>query len=183
MRKILILLLLFMTSCATVNTRTEEAIYNNISNDKDFYNKTDTICTPYYRQSIYSTKEKIGLSALLDNTGLSAKICKKSGFDITHGIYYLSLESSHFKWHFFSSARDYEGKSLRFTGIDRVISDYYNPQLGTLVHEYFNVYIPNKSYLDKRKDKGLDIKIYGKRWSVNLKLPSRFIKALLKKIN
>lgn len=143
---------------------TDKEIYDKVTYKIDNYTKTRKYSSPI----IFIKKYKY-----LDPTTIEGYIglIKDSQSD----DYFLSLRYEADNWAFLSEAYDSDGNKLPVAKIDQKVGTFVSK---TNVVENISIDLP-KSYLLDHVDKGLDIKLLGKRNEAVIKIPAFYIKGFL----
>jgi hypothetical protein len=164
--KTIILLAALLAGCVStqpkIDTSNSQAVLSNINIEHDNYKKA----TKYSGPEIDTGSGAVFIRAFHDH---------KSNI-VAYQIY-LADQYRSTQWRFYSDAYDSDGTRLETNVIDRKVFDCAK-YTGCFYTEHIGINIP-ESYLETKKNTGINIKVSGKAGEKIISIPAGYVKAFI----
>lgn len=184
MKKLNILLLaVFLGGCSIATSlkeayapKTADYVYSHAKVEEDKFYKSTKVIFPGYNLRHFTNYKKVTGRSNWDapDTGIKPVAMYNDKSCIVYLYFNMNLDD----WAFYSSARDENGRVLKFTKHDEKVNSgdkYTNVSVG----EVFSIDLPN-NFLTENQGKNPQIQVQGKRDNFRVFLPDYYIDGMLK---
>ena len=181
MKKLIIIISILLS----YGCMTKESIKSGITTNHDPYIKSTCITAPSIPVSQalqgYEEVKKMSIKdRFVKGWSASHSHTLRLAYFTNFKKYSLWIHFSDKNWKFFDSAYDIHGNKLELRGIDRDVNGgvKHGVIFPVSISESFSIPM-SKKYLKEHSESGIKIKLYGSRGTLEVNVPSFYIKAFL----